>query len=297
MNIFLEDNGGKLIPSDIVISWIARSDLTPVPRTVEFSVQNKNGIDEELVVGGSIWTGLENLEYTILKVDKGAALGALQGDSPLQAFTVFAVLASTAKICFRQDRPVIKRQTTIGGMYRACGANVSIENDINIASFASLQGDVPSFAIARSLQELSAVLVYRDKKLSALRLAEMMKQEPVDEIGQANSADTVDSEFIERHEVASFYTIKPDGTADFGNFDKTRAIQYIPQKEAEELYNLSRVLITRQMVDADMTQSIQAGDILRVNGNNFAVITAAHYAFAVDGIKQTGSKFWIGDLV
>jgi len=297
MNIFLEDNGGKLIPSDTVISWINRSDLTPVPRTVEFSVQNKDGIDKELIVGAYIWTGGENLKYEILKVSKSAALGAIQGDSPLQAFTVFAVLHSCAKICFRQDRPVIKRNTTIGGMYRACGADVKIENDINIASFASLAGEVPSFAIARSLQEISATLVYRDKKLSAIRLADMMKQDPLDEIGQSDSTDSIDSEFLERHEIASFYTIKPDGIADFGNFDKARAVQYIPRKAPEELHNMTKVMVTRRVVDADMTQSMQAGDVLRVDGNNYGIITAAHYSFAVDGIKQTGSKFWVGDLV
>ena len=49
MNVYLGDNSTDLIPNDILVSWILRSDLAPVPRTVEFIVQNKDGIDKNLL--------------------------------------------------------------------------------------------------------------------------------------------------------------------------------------------------------------------------------------------------------
>lgn len=297
MNIFLADKGERMIPTDTVISWVLRTDLAPVPRTLEFTLQNKNGIDKELVVGAYVWTGGENLKFEILKVSKSASTGPIQGDSALQSFTVYAVLESCRHICFRLDKPVISRNTTIGGMYRACGAKVTIENDIAIDSFAALKGDVPSIAIARELQEAGACLVYRNKKLSALRLTDMMKQKPVDVIGQSDSADKIESEFLERHEIPSFYTVKPDGSMDYGNFDKARQVRYVPRKSPEVLNNMTRVMVTRRVIESDMVQSINAGDVVRVAERNYGVITAAHWGMASDGVRMTGTKLWVGELV
>ena len=288
MNVYLGDNSTDLIPNDILVSWILRSDLAPVPRTVEFIVQNKDGIDKKLVEGSFFWSGYENLKYRIIKVVKSASTGAIQGDSAMQLFTVFAVLSDFAEICFRRNRAAILRNTSLGEMYMACGAKVSIESDISIPDFACGVGQVPSYAIAKILQEQSAHIVLRNKKLSIVRI--------VDIFGQADTTDKIDSQFQERHEIPSFYSVDDSGSIIKGNFDDTRQIQYIPKKTTEELYNMTKVLVTRRVIDSDMEQRYNAGDLITVNDKNYAIITAAHYTYRYDGVAMTGSKFWVGDL-
>jgi len=297
MNVYLGYNNTRLIPNDIVVSWVLRSDLVPVPRTIELVVQNKNGIDKELVEGAVFWSGYENFKYSIIKVVKSASTQPIQGDSPMQIFTVFAVLDNMKSICYRMDRAAILRPTTIGEMYRACGAQIVIEQDIEIDSFSCFVGQVPSYAFAMVFQEQCArALIGLNGKLTIARIPDLLKQKPKDEIGQADTTDKIDSEFIERHEIPSFYSIDENGSVVKGNFDDARQIQYKPVKSIDILNNMTKVLVTRRIVDSDLNQLINAGDVLRVNGKNYLVITAAHYAYRYDGIAQTGSKFWIGDL-
>ena len=62
MNVYLSENGDQL-PSDVVLKWVGRSDLTPVPRSIEFTAKLIDGVQEKLKVGASFWSGRENLRY------------------------------------------------------------------------------------------------------------------------------------------------------------------------------------------------------------------------------------------
>lgn len=296
MNVYLSPNGGDMLPGDMVIRWVLRSDLAPVPRSVEMTVYVKNGIEDRLRVGSRFWTGRELLEYEVVKVARNQASGVVQGKDQLAAFTVTALLASCVRVSFRRDRPVIRERASLGDIYRACGATAAIGDDFTVARFSCFTGQVPSFYIAQALQEEGAVLVFRDNRVSTKRLADLLRQDPVDVIQQADSSDRIESEYLERHEIPNFYSLDDAGQFVFGDYAVTRSIRFLPMTDERSLINSSRVLVTRRVVDSHMAQQINAGDIIQVNSDKLVVITAAHVAEANNGITETSSKFWLGSI-
>ncbi len=300
MNIYIgEPDFQSTLPSDIIIQWVLRSDLAPIPRTVEFIVTNKNGVDEIFFEGARFATGYENFVYRVLKVVKGNPTAYIQDDSPMQTFTVYAVLDSVAGVCMVRDKAVIAQTTTLGQMYRACGSDsrLNIDNDIEIDSFCCFVGGTPTYEIAKALQETSTQIVIKGNRLVTMKLSDMLKQEPIDVIGQFDTTGNIDSEFLERHEVPSFFSIDENGEYVGGNLDKTRQVSFIPRKSENVLNDMSRVLIVRKIIDSDYAANVNAGMVIRVMERNYLIITAAHYDYAVDGIKQMQSRFWVGDLM
>lgn len=297
MNVYLSAQGRDQLPGDLIQRWVLRSDLTPVPRTVELTLQIKEGIQERFAVGNTFWTGRELLEYEVVKVKQEKAGGYIQGKDQLAALSITALLASCAQITYVRERAVVRQNATLGALFRACGATLAIGSDFNVARFACYVGQVPSFYLALALQEESAVLVLRDGRLSAIRLHDLMRQEPIDSIGQTDSSDRIASEFLERHSIPSCYSLDDYGNFVMGDFDAQRGIHFMPRTSERQLRNASRVLVTRRIVDSDIAQQIRAGDVLSVNGERLAVITAAHAMQQKDGITETSSRFWMGSLV
>lgn len=295
MNVFLTKEGDQL-PGDLLLEWINRSDLAPVPRTLEFVVRLKGDLEDRLAVGASVWTGWEHLQYTIVKRERARPTGAIQGDEAQQAVRLTALLDSCKSIAEPRQRAVIAQNSSLGGLYRACGANVSILNDFPVSRFACLVGDIPSKAIAVALQEEGAALVLRDGRLSIERLRNLMSQTPADTISQHDSTAAHDSALIERQEIPMCFSLDSMGNVVVGDFNTTRNARFIPGKDARTLHNLSHVLVTRQIADSQLAQQILAGDIVTVGQRNLLVITAAHRFKQRDGITDTTSRFWLGEV-
>lgn len=294
MNVYLQPEGRDELPADLIHRWVLRSDLAPVPRTVEMTLQIKEGIQERLAVGRTFWTGKEMLEYEVTKAVQHKGSAVVQGSDQLATFSITALLAPCARIAYRRDRAVVRRNTSLGELFRECGAAVAIGNDFPVDRFSCFVGQVPSIQLAKALQEEGAALVFRDKRLSVVRLADMMRQEPVDYIGQTDSTDHTDSEFLERHEIPAFFSTDDDGNFVFGDFSRTRAVRFHPRADERTLRNCTRVMVTRRVVDSRMAQQIKAGDVLDINGERLAVITAAHAMEKRQGVSEMSSRFWLG---
>lgn len=295
MNLYLSATGEQ-IPGDLLLECVLRSDLAPVPRTMEFTVRLKDGLESRLAAGASVWGGREHLEYTIVKRERAQPSGVVQGGEALQAMRFTAFLTKCKAIGEPRSRAVTAMNSQLGGLYRACGASVVIVNDFNVDRFACLAGDVPSIPIAVALQEEGAALVLREGKLSVERLHNLMSQAPVDSLGQFDSTAAHDSDLTEQHEIPMCISVDRDGNIVTGDFSKSRSARYIPGKDARTLHNLSHVLITRKVADSQLAQQIRAGDMVSVAGKNLLVITAAHRFIANDGIIDTGSRFWLGEV-
>jgi hypothetical protein len=221
----------------------------------------------------------------------------VQGQDEYGALSVTALMDGCAEVAFRRKKAVIANSAaTIGSLYRACGAKLAIGNDFPVTRFSCFKGGVPSFDLARAMQEECACLVYRDGKLSIMRLPDLFKQEPKDEIGQVENADGAESEFKQRHEIPAFYSLDVNGNFVYGSTDKTRAMTYLPRTSERALRNMSRVLVVQRIVNSSLAQPIQAGDLLRVAGKDYAVVTAAHGFIQREGITETISRFWLGVL-
>jgi hypothetical protein len=214
----------------------------------------------------------------------------------MQAMRFTAFLTKCKAIGEPRMRAVTARDAPLGSLYRACGASIVILNDFNVGRFACLAGDVPSVAVAVALQEEGAALVLRDGKLSVERLNNLMSQAPVDNLGQFDSTASHDSDLLEQHEIPMCITVAPDGRIVTGDFSTARNARFIPGKDARTLHNLSHVLITRKIADSQLAQQIRAGDVVTVAGKNLLVITAAHRSTTNNGIIDTGSRFWLGEV-
>lgn len=296
MNVYLAPNGQQQLPGDLIQSWILRCDMAPVPRTVEMVIQDRDGLRDKLAEGARFWTGRELLEYQVVKVKQDKPAAVVQGKDQLSAFSVTALLASCAQVAYRRPRAVIQEQASIGELYRACGASAAIADDIQIPRFACFAGQVPSFHLAQVMQEESAALVLRDGRLSIARIADLFRQEPKDVIGQTDSTDLIESEFLQRHEIPAFFSLDDSGGFVLGDFSRARQIQYLPRADERTLRNASRALVTKRVIDSEMAQQLSAGDVIEVGGEKLVIITAAHVMRASGGKTDASSKFWCGSL-
>jgi hypothetical protein len=296
VNVYLIENG-KQLPGDLLMRWVLRSDLAPVPRTLEMTVRLIDGIETDLAVGKSVWTGRENLEYEILWSRRDPPTGQLQGGKSVQTYRVIAALASCSGVAKPRTTPIIATHQTIGSMYRSSGAKVAVAADMAVERFSCLAGQAASYPIAMACQEECAALILTNKQLYVKRLPDLFKQAPIDDIGQIASTGHTQSDFLEKHQVPSFYSTAPDGSTVNGSNDPTRRSIYVPRKTERVLRNLGRVLLRRHIIDSQLAQEISAGDLLTVNGENVVVMTAAHFFdHSLEGAINSNSRFWCGVL-
>lgn len=296
MNVLLSENGDQ-VPTDVVIRWVNRSDLTPIPRSLEFTVKLIDGVEAKLQRGATVWGGRENLPYKIVKTHRDPPLGQVQGKTPQQAMSVIALLASCAPLAEQLDKAVILEDAAFSSVLRGCGAHLRIGSDFNVPRFSCFRGHKPSYSVATVLQEEGAALVLRGGKLEVMRLTDIAGQAPIDDIGQVDASAKIDSEFLELDQIPSWYSVDDSGSIVTGQMGQSRSLRFMPRGESRQLRNASCVLVRTNTVDSQQCQQIQAGNVLRVNGENLVVITAAHAAAQKTGAMESYSRLWLGKLV
>lgn len=296
MNVYLRE-GGDLLPTDVLIRWVGRSDLTPVPRSLEFTVKLIDGVQEKLKRGASVWAGRENLRYEIVKTDRGQPLGQVQGKNQQQAMKVTALLHRCASVARPLNSAVVLSNTTLGAIYRACGAFMPVASDFAVPRFSCFKGMEPSVQLAQVLQEEGAALVLRGGSIMAMRLTDIAKQVPVADIGQVDSSAKIESEFLEHQDIPSHYSVNDKGEIVLGQMGQARRVSFLARADERQLRNASCVLVRSKTVDSTICQQIQAGDVLRVAGENLVVITAAHAFENNEGAQESRSRLWLGSLV
>lgn len=296
MNVYLSE-GGNMIPTDVMLKWVGRSDLTPIPRSIEFTVKLIDGVQEKLKVGASIWSGRENLRYEVVKTDRAQPLGQVQGKSQQQAMKVTALLESCASVARPLNSAVVLTHTTLGAIYRSCNAFMPVSSDFAVPRFTCFKGREPSYPLAQALQEEGAALVLRNGKIMAMRLTDMAKQAPTADIGQVDSSAKIESEFLQLQDVPSFYSVNDSSAIVRGQMGQARRVAFMARADERQLRNASCVLVRSKTVDSTVCQQIQAGDVLRVGGDNLVVITAAHAFENLEGAQESRSRLWLGSLV
>lgn len=295
MNILLKETGDQL-PTDVVLRWLSRSDLAPVPRTIEFTVKLVDGVESKLTTGASFWSGRENLRYEIVHTDKAQPIGQIQGKSQQQAMNVTGLLYNCANVAKPRQTAVVQEGQTFGAAYRACGAFATIANDFVVPRFSCFRGFEPSIHLVQVLQEEGAALVLRNGQISATRLVDLMAQQPVDNIGQVDSSAKIQSEMHQYQQVPSFFSTNSKADIVNGPMGQGRRMQFQPGLDLRQLRNASSVLVRTKTVDSMICQQIIAGDVLRVAGENLVVITAAHCMENNEGAVEDRSRLWLGKL-
>lgn len=280
---------GKQVRGELIKSAIIRSDLAPVPVTFEAELR----VDGKLVKDGETITA-GKYKFKIIKSELIAANDAPgTTKSSYGYFKIIGFIDTCVSVGYVRDKPIIKNNTTLSGVYKASGAVIkSVERDFPVPKFACIAGNVPSFHIAQILQEEAGVVRWKNDKLEFWRIADLLTQKAVITINN-NQSENVSSGFLEQHEAPSFFSLNADGGAVQGNKTKARQVLFSPFKDAQRLQNMTRYLSHRKIAAIDYNETLVAGDLVQIqDGPLLAIITVAH-VFESNG-KQY-ARLWLGN--
>lgn len=296
--ILVFENGNQ-VRGDAIVKAALRTDLTPIPLTLEAVLRADESVLEQTREGMVLTTGHgDRLKIISRRPVKG---GTVKGDRLEAAVELVAFLECCTPISYVLERPVVQENTTLHALYRACGCALRpFASDASVPRFVCMKGQTPSFVMARAVQEAAGALRWKSGRMEFLRLADMLKQSPAMSIPGSATKD-MESQFLERHEVPAFYSIADDGSIIYSNNPKARASSYTPRKGLLQLNSMGRVLVRRKEARIDFAGQLCAGDVIDVVGDKpLAIITACHY-FATGtedgGGQQAFTKLWLGDVL
>lgn len=280
------------------LKHVLRSDLYPVPETLECTLRLDPELEPFISEGSIVKSGRFDNEYKIVKKWRNTEVQEVQGNRPHGSYSFIALLKHCWPMAAKRESPVIFRGSTFGEIYRACGATAKIESDMPIVEFGCLAGDVPSFSVARLLQEEAAAMTWTGKALKFMRLDDLFKQDPVQRMS-ADSSEDVQSTFAERHQIPTFLSVDEDGKIIYGNTEKARHATFVSRMDERRLRNMTKVLINKKTGKSAYAPQISAGQLIEIAERNYAVITAAHVTrdSGHTGVSMNAySKFWLGLL-
>lgn len=286
---------GKLIRGDRIRRAVLRTDLVPVPVTLEAEIR----IDDEsrrLFDVGQVLTTYAGDPLEIIKSEVVRS-GAVQGGEEATFVRLIAILQPVKGVAFIKPKAIIKRNATLAEVYRSAGATLrAIEGDFTVPSFVCMAGEAPTYHIARALQEAGGVVRWRNGRLGFIGLRALLQQRPATSIVDS-AADDVASGFLERHEIPAFASVDADGRFVYGNRSKARAIRYQHGMSEIALRNMTACLVHTKTTVVKYDTSIAAGDLVEVQGAQpLVVITAATlFAAGAEGDPpQQYTRLWLG---
>lgn len=297
MILFLSN--GRQIRGDLIDQAILRSDLSPIPVTLEADIRAGDDDFEARLQEGQLLKTVSGDEFYIIKSERTASRASL-GDKELAGFRITALLNCCLSVAYVRSRAIIKENATLSAIYRAAGASVpSIQSDFPVPRFYCPIGQTPTFHIARVLQEEGGVVRWKNSKLQFIRLQGILDGKVVRTLPETAALD-VNTGFLERHEVPWFFSLDEAGGVVFGNRDKPRSVQFSPFKNVQRLRNMTRCLIHRKTAKILYDINICAGDVIAfTGGTKYAVITAAHVfkSGSTDGgATEAFTRLWLGEV-
>lgn len=296
MILFLAD--GNQIRGDLIVSATLRTDLAPIPASLELDVRGGEESIERLLAQDQILSTGSGDKFRIVKSGK-VQRKDVQGERLMAVMRVTALLDACHGIAFVRSRAIIKEQASLSMIYRAAGATVkAIDADFPVPRFYCPVGDTPTFQIARVLQEEGGVVRWKEGRLGFVRLPDLFKQEPVVTVPHS-AAEDVESGFLERHEVPWFFSLDDAGGFVHGNRDKPRTAMYAPFTNEQRLRNMTRCLIRRKVAKLPLNMRACAGEAVEfADGKKLAVMTAANVweSTGDGGAGQNYTRLWLGEL-
>lgn len=297
MILFLSN--GRQIRGDLIDQAILRSDLSPIPVTLEADIRAGDDDFEARLQEGQLLKTVSGDEFYIIKSERTSSRASL-GDKELAGFRITALLNCCLSVAYVRSRAIIKENATLSAIYRAAGASIpSIQSDFPVPRFYCPIGQTPTFHIARVLQEEGGVVRWKNSKLQFIRLQGILDGKVVRTLPETATLD-VNTGFLERHEVPWFFSLDETGGFVFGNRDKPRAVQFSPFKNVQRLRNMTRCLIHRKTAKILYDINICAGDVIAfTGGTKYAVITAAHVfksGTSDGGAAETFTRLWLGEV-
>jgi hypothetical protein len=292
-------HNGKSIPGDKIKLSVLRTDLVPIPETLEISLRLDDENRAQLIEGNDI-TVSGGRAFRIVKVDVERR-NAEQGPRLLESVHITAVMRPLHQLTFVRPKAIWLEKTTFTDIYRAAGAELSsaIKGDVAVPRYACMIGDTPTFGIAKLFQECGGVMrVNSEGAMEFMKLPTLFTQTPKLNV-PANVTEDINSGFLERHEIPWFVSTKPESDIQQGNNTKPRHARYQPLSDEGVLRNMTQVLIQAKKARVDLNVGLCAGDTARLSdGTLMTILTAAH----VHSVGTHGSdinqytRVWLGVL-
>lgn len=295
MELYFGDNGDLPIRGDFIRRAVLRSDLVPIPLTLEAEIRVGTETAQYFEVGRSITT-YSGDQLEIIKSEY-IQHARMQGSDLSGHVRLIATLKPVTPVAFIKSRAVIKHGATLAQVYCACGATLrGIEGDFAVPRFVCLAGEAHTYHIARALQEAGGVVRWRNGRLAFIPLGSLFNQTPVETIVDSAS-DDVESGFLERHDIPWFYSLDADGQFVHGNRTRARTARFQPGANLMTLRNMTGCLVLTKVTRLKYTQKIAAGDLIEVvGGEPLVVMTVANlFSPGSDGdAPEQYTRVWLG---
>lgn len=291
MNIQLED--GSSIGGSNLVSVIYRTDLVPVPITLELVVKADDKL-RELLATNRLLTTPKGVSLTIVK-SQVINEQSIKAGKRIAAIHIIAVLAGCEALLGVTNKAISLKNTSFNEVYRALGAKLRIKRDIKLANFICLKGQLPTTAVAMALQKEAAIICY-DEDLSVIRLNDLMDGEAT--LFDKSAVQWIDSPNAIRHGNINYLSIDDNGSDILGSAKAERSIQYYPRADTRELQNLRRILITKANITRQYDERLEAGKLITVDDKRLVSLTGVHYleTGALGGRSVSATKSWLAQV-
>lgn len=297
MHVVGTDN--RPLRGDLVTRVVLRTDLTPIPATVEITAKRTTETAAVLAEGQTVMVGGASIPFLILKTagDKGS--GVEQGGREVAEIKAYGILASCEALGRLLQRSVIREGSNFTEIYRSIGATALVDSDFAVPSFAAYIGTLPTPEIARVLQEEAATVYYSNGSIRFRRLADLMAQ-PATVTFPKDRTEEIAAGFMERHAMPFVFTTNPDGSFASTKRETARGVVYRPRADQRIMNNMSTALIQRRKLLQGLQPAWNAGMRVDVEARRHIIITAAHvYSTATNETDkgEQSTTLWLGEIV
>jgi len=292
MNIQLAD--GSQIGGGNLISAIYRTDLVPVPVTLEMVVKADDRLRGLLAIDSQLMTP-KGVPLVVVK-SQVVNEQSIKAGKRIAAIHVIAILSGCEALLGVTSKATSLKNTSFNEVYRALGAKVRIKRDIKLARFICLKGQLSTKAIAAALQKEGAVVCHTDQGMAVIRLNELMQGEAV--MFDKSSVQWVENPNAVRHGNVNYLSIDDNGSDILGTAKSERSIDYYPRADNRELQNLRRILITKGTITRQIDERLEAGKLVTVDGHRLVGLTTAHRyeSGALGGRSVMATKAWLAQI-
>ncbi|SDB86920.1 hypothetical protein [Acinetobacter boissieri] len=296
MKIYFDD--GSLISASDLLKATLRTDLIPVPISLEFSTQKTEQLENKLKLGSIIQVGSIKVKLVIIKVIP-LETQTLKEGKPIGGIACVAIPQGCDALISARNHAVVLNDTSFNDAMRSCGVKMAMGSDLPLLSFVCLKGTISTTRFAWYAQQEAVVFAYSNHQLSVLKIDQLFKKEVVAYF-DASAVVWVNSEHLRNMGKSSYVSTDPDGSTVLGHED-TKQDQAVIQQggmSQRQLNNMNKVLLTKGTIIRPLNDQIYAGDLVEIDHKKYVVLTAAHVfdTGALGGPSVMASKFWLASL-
>jgi|GEM_PF-391467 len=268
-------SAGKVIPASELISATLRTDLVPIPSSIEFTVQSTAELDSLLKEGEQLTVNDISHPFELIKVTP-LKTQTIKQDRRVGGISCIGILAGCKRLIENSKQAVISNETSFNSVIRACGATISLGSDLPLPKFVCLKGSMPTQRLAHYLQQEAAVICFQNNKVSAQKIDSLFKQEAITKL-DPSSVVWISSKPLELMQKSSFVTVENNGSTVVGDDSITpgHTVKQRAGLDARQVKNLEKVLILRGTIIRPLNLNWNAGDIFEIDSKKYVVLTAA----------------------